>query len=172
MSLITQYVFIGLLQCAILVGTQRYYWLRGSKPSAGENFCTCLERPLTFSSLIFKKLRDSLPAVKRPGFGVSHPHPTSKCKDKSVPLQVWSGPEGSRKLKFPDFMTKAQECGKIVSLMHRPLLPPGNSPGTHFCYRLSRPQGHSAIGRIMSMKNSNDTIWNRTGDLPICSTAP
>ena len=24
----------------------------------------------------------------------------------------------------------------------------------------------------MSMKNSNDTIWNRTSDLPICSTAP
>ena len=22
------------------------------------------------------------------------------------------------------------------------------------------------------MKNSNDTIWNRTSDLPICSTAP
>jgi len=36
----------------------------------------------------------------------------------------------------------------------------------------SRPQGHNAIGRIMSMKNSNDTIWNRTSDLPICSTAP
>jgi len=32
-----------------------------------------------------------------------------------------------------------------------------------------RPQGLSAIGR---MKNSNDTIWNRTSDLPICSTAP
>jgi len=31
-----------------------------------------------------------------------------------------------------------------------------------------RPQGHSAIGRIVSMKNSNDTIWNRTNDLPIC----
>jgi len=27
------------------------------------------------------------------------------------------------------------------------------------CERLSRFQGHSAIGRIMSMKNSNDTIW-------------
>jgi len=38
--------------------------------------------------------------------------------------------------------------------------PPGNTPGTHFCWRLSRPQGHSAIGKIMSMKNSNDTIWN------------
>ena len=23
----------------------------------------------------------------------------------------------------------------------------------------------------MSMKNANDTIWNRTSDLPICSTA-
>jgi len=46
------------------------------------------------------------------------------------------------------------------------LNPPGNAPGTHFCYRLSRPQGHSAAGRIMSMKNSNDTIGNRTRDLP------
>ena len=26
---------------------------------------------------------------------------------KAVPLQAWSGPEGSRKLKFPDFMTTA-----------------------------------------------------------------
>jgi len=27
-----------------------------------------------------------------------------KGKGKAVPLQVWSGPEGSRKLRFPDFM--------------------------------------------------------------------
>ena len=52
---------------------------------------------------------------------------------KSVPLQAWSGPEGSRKLKFPDFMTTAQGGGKVVSLTHRPHLPPENSPGTHFC---------------------------------------
>ena len=51
----------------------------------------------------------------------------------AVPLQAWSGPEGSRKLRFPDFMTKAQDGGKVVSLMHRPPLPPGNTPGTHFC---------------------------------------
>ena len=25
------------------------------------------------------------------------------CKGKAVPLQAWSGPEGSRKLRFPDF---------------------------------------------------------------------
>ena len=67
-------------------------------------------------------------------------------------------PEGSRKLRFPHFMTTTQEGGKVVSLTHRPPLPPGNSPGTHFCWRLSRPQGHSAIGRIMSMKNSNSLV--------------
>ena len=27
----------------------------------------------------------------------------------AFPLQAWSGPEGSRKLRFPDFMTTAQE---------------------------------------------------------------
>jgi hypothetical protein len=47
-------------------------------------------------------------------------------KDKAVPLQAWSGPEGSRKLKFPDFMTTAQGSGKVVSLTHRPHLPPGS----------------------------------------------
>jgi len=51
----------------------------------------------------------------------------------AVPLQAYSGPEGSRKLRFPDFMTMAQDGGKFVSLTHRPPLPPGNVPGTHFC---------------------------------------
>ena len=54
-------------------------------------------------------------------------------KGKAVPLQAWSGPEGSRKLRFPDFVTTAQDGGKVVSLTHRPPLPPGNTPGTHFC---------------------------------------
>jgi len=57
----------------------------------------------------------------------------SKGKGKAVLLQAWSGPEGFRKLRFQDFMTMAQEGGKVVSLMHRPRLPPGNSPATHFC---------------------------------------
>ena len=38
-----------------------------------------------------------------------------------------------RKLRFPDFMTTAQNGGKVVSLKHRPPLRPGNAPGTHFC---------------------------------------
>jgi len=51
----------------------------------------------------------------------------------AVPLQAWSGPEGSRKLRFPDFMTTAQDGSKVVSLTHWPPLPLGNTPGTHFC---------------------------------------
>jgi len=54
-------------------------------------------------------------------------------KDKAVPLQAWSGPDGSRKLRFPDFMATVQDGGKVVSLTHQPPLPPGNTPGTHFC---------------------------------------
>ena len=56
-----------------------------------------------------------------------------KGKGKAVPLQAWSGPEGSRKLRLPDCMTAAQDSVKVVSLTHRSLLPPGNALGTHFC---------------------------------------
>jgi hypothetical protein len=56
-----------------------------------------------------------------------------QSKGKAVPLQAWSGPEGSRKLRFPDYMTTAQDGGKAVSLTHRPPSPPGNAPGSHFC---------------------------------------
>jgi hypothetical protein len=48
-------------------------------------------------------------------------------------LPAWSGPEDSRKVRLPDFMTTAQDGGKVVSLTHRPPLPPGNTRGTHFC---------------------------------------
>ena len=51
----------------------------------------------------------------------------------AVPLQARSGPEGSRKLSSADFITTAQDGGKVVSLTHRPPLPPGNTPVTHFC---------------------------------------
>ena len=47
---------------------------------------------------------------------------------KAAPLQAWSGPEVSGKLRFPEFVTTAQDGGKVVSLTHRPLLPPGNAP--------------------------------------------
>jgi hypothetical protein len=69
-----------------------------------------------------------LKSVKGKGKGTN-----IKGKGKAVPLQAWIGPEGSRKLRFPDFLTKAQDGGKVVNLTHRPHLPPGNTPGAHFC---------------------------------------
>ena len=54
-------------------------------------------------------------------------------EDKAVPLQAWSGPEGSRKLRFPDFMTTAQESGKGVQPCAPAAFTPGNSPGTQIC---------------------------------------
>ena len=44
-------------------------------------------------------------------------------KGKADPLQAWNGLEGSRKLRFPDFMTTAQDGGKVISLTHRPPFP-------------------------------------------------
>jgi len=52
------------------------------------------------------------------------------------------------------------------------LPPPGNIPGTHFCQRMSKPYCHRVAGRNVSMKNSSDTIGNRTTDLPACSAVP
>jgi hypothetical protein len=95
----------------------------------------------------------------------------NKHKVKTIPLQAWTGPEGSRMLRLSNFKT-THEGGKVVSPMHRPALHPGNIPGTHFCYKLSRPQSHSAAGGIMSIKKSCDAIGNRNRDLPAFIAVP
>jgi hypothetical protein len=55
------------------------------------------------------------------------------CPVEIGPITGPRFPEGSRKLRFPDYVTMAQDGGKVVSLTHRPPLAPGNPPGTHFC---------------------------------------
>jgi len=57
-------------------------------------------------------------------------------KGKAVPLQARRGPEGPRgfqEVKVPRYRDNGTGWWYIVSLTHRPLLPPGNTPGTHFC---------------------------------------
>ena len=44
-------------------------------------------------------------------------------KGKAVPLQAWTGPEGSRKLQFPDFMITAQDGGRLSALRTSRLYP-------------------------------------------------
>jgi hypothetical protein len=49
---------------------------------------------------------------------------------------------------------------------------PRNRPWYLFLLEVCQTQGHSAAGKIMSIKNSNDTIGNRTRKLPTCSAVP
>ena len=76
---------------------------------------------------------------------------------KAVPLQAWSGPEGSRKLRFPDFMTTAEVGGKVVSLTHRPPLSPRKCSWYSFLLEAESTPGPWCDRKdFMSMKNSND----------------
>ena len=58
---------------------------------------------------------------------------------------------------------------RLLAVRTGRLYPLIDIPGIHFCYRMIRPQGHSAAGRTKSMKNSNDSIGNRIRDPPACS---
>ena len=100
------------------------------------------------------------------------------CKTYSYPITRLDSPFWLQEAEAARISREsAHEGGKVVSPTHRLSLPPRDTPGTHFCYRLSRPQGHSAAGRIKSIKNQNDPTGNQTGDLPAFgavspSTAP
>ena len=52
-----------------------------------------------------------------------------RVKGKAVPLQAWRGPEGSRKLRSPDFVTTAQDGGELSALRTGRLY-----PRKYFCY--------------------------------------
>jgi len=102
----------------------------------------------------------------------NYPKELSRLQHDEVKVK-WSFYRPIQALRFPedgDTQISRQLVhagGKVVSPTHQ-----RNITGTHFCWRLSRPQGHRAVGRIMSMKNSNDIIGNRTRDLPACSSVP
>jgi hypothetical protein len=93
-------------------------------------------------------------------------------KGKAIPVQAWTDPEGSRRLRLPDFKTIATwRCWSC-----QPYAPAVLTPRKYlwclFLWIAESTSKHSAAGRIMSMKNSNDTIGNRTRDLPACSAVP
>jgi len=94
-------------------------------------------------------------------------------KSKAIPLQAWTGPEGFRRLRLPEFLESRQmKVVKLSAKRNGCIYPAGDTAGTHFCWRPSLPQGHSAAGGIMPLKYSNDTIGNRTRDLPTCNAVP
>jgi hypothetical protein len=62
-------------------------------------------------------------------------------------------PRGFQEVEAPRFLDNLHmKVVRLSAIRTGRVYPPGNIPGTHFCYRLSRPQGHSAADRIMPTK--------------------
>jgi hypothetical protein len=59
------------------------------------------------------------------------------------------GSLGCEPSRIPHFLdNRLTDGGEVVILTRRPRFTPGRSSGTHFCWRLDQPQGHSADRRI------------------------
>jgi hypothetical protein len=70
-------------------------------------------------------------------------------------------PWGCEMSRLPHFLySRFTDGGEVVSLTRLPPFTPRLISGTHSYYRLSRPQRHSAAGRIRSVEISNDFIGN------------
>jgi hypothetical protein len=67
---------------------------------------------------------------------------------------------------------RLRDGGEVVSLTRWQPFTSTKIHGIHFCYRLSRSQGHSAALRIRSIEKSSDLIGNQTHHLPACSRVP
>ena len=52
-----------------------------------------------------------------------NPSNIGKGKGNAVPLQAWTGPEGSTKLRLPDYVSTAQDGGRLSALRTGRLYP-------------------------------------------------
>ena len=93
-------------------------------------------------------------------------------KGKAVPLQAWTGLESSRKLRLPDFVTTAQDGGRLSALRTGRLYPQEILLVLISVRGWVDPRAIVRSEGFYINEKSIETSWDRTSDLPICSTAP
>jgi hypothetical protein len=92
-----------------------------------------------------------------------------KVKGKATPSTGRGDSQDCETSRIPHFLDNRFTDDDEVSLKRRPPFSSMKIPCTHFCYRLCRPQGQSAVGRV---EKSNDLLGIGTRDLPACSIVP
>ena len=134
---------------------------------------------LHLSSLLYNRYPVRFRGVKQRGRGVDHLGLYTHTylliyiyKGKAVPLQARRGPEGSRKLRFPDFVTTAQDGGRLSALLTGRLYSQEILLVLISVRACVNPRATVRSEGIFINEKSTDTSWDRTSDLPICSTAP
>jgi hypothetical protein len=94
-----------------------------------------------------------------------------KCK--AIPVNIPWRPIRLWDVEVPTFSRQSAHRWRRGYQTYAPAtFTPRKIPDIHFCYRLSRLQGHSVTGTIRSVEKSNDIFGNRTHDLPACSIVP
>ena len=91
---------------------------------------------------------------------------------KAVPLQARRGPEGSGKLRFPDFVTTAQDGGRLSALSTGRFYPQEILLVLISVREWVDPRDIVQSEGFYVNEKSTNTSWDWTSHLPICSTAP
>jgi hypothetical protein len=83
----------------------------------------------------------------------------ARLKGEAIPVQVWTGPEGPRRLRLQDFMTE-HESDKVVSPTHRPPL----SPRKYSWYSFMLGSRDSSVGIATRYGLEGPRIESRWGE--------